>query len=160
MSKTQVWGGRKKESSIKERRNKETGNQGYRYNEYDKTRPLRLVGLRLEVRKLWVLESEKKTTLTCSCFCVNDITRSNPRKSHILTFMWKMCHSRHHKCCKQCITCLYWHVQSFRTIRWRGHMKSGVSNFSRILPYLWPKTQVSEIKGKAWLEKSQRSRSR
>ena len=69
MSKTQVWGGGKKESSIKERRNKETGNQGYRCNKYDKTRPLIIIALRLEVRKLWVLETEKQTSLTCSCLC-------------------------------------------------------------------------------------------
>ena len=69
MSKTQVWGGGKKESSIKERRIDEMRNQGYTHDAWDKPHPLRLVWAWLEVTKFQVLKSEKKTSMTCSCLC-------------------------------------------------------------------------------------------
>ena len=90
--------------------------------------------------------------------CASDNKRSNPRKSQILTLKWKMWYSRHHKCCNQCRIGLYDPMQSFRTIDWREHNESGVSKFWRILPYLWPKTQVSEIEGFGWWKKRERSR--
>ena len=44
-------------------------NHGYTHDAWDKTHPLKLVWAWLEVSKFWVLESEKKTSLTCSCLC-------------------------------------------------------------------------------------------
>ena len=60
---------KKKESSIKERRIDEMRNQGYTHDAWDIPHPLKLVWAWLEVSKFWVLESEKTTSLTCSCLC-------------------------------------------------------------------------------------------
>ena len=44
-------------------------NQGYTHDAWDKPHPLKLVWAWLEVSKFRVLESEKKTSLTCFCLC-------------------------------------------------------------------------------------------